>query len=361
MKNSDIANLRLRNQGLSELIFKDPIDAVRQLGAVQAQDYAGAKWALGQRLVGYTNAVIDKAFNEGKILRTHILRPAWHFVTPADIHWMLLISAPRVHAVSSYYYRKAGLDSAMAKRTNTVITKALRGGNQLMRTEIASALEKAGISTSGELQMNYILIHAELDGVICSGARRGKQFTYALLQERAPQVRTWKQKEAIAELVKRYFKTRGPATLHDFTWWSGLTMADSKSAMEMVKSEFASENINGQTYWFPESNVLQGEKTPTAYLLPNYDEYFIGFKDRSAIGEAAGTVNLPANDPTLIANVIVLNGQVVGGWKRTLKKDTVSIELKLLIKLTRNEKKAIELGAERFGGFLGLTPAIIWK
>ena len=281
MKNSEIANLRLHNQGLSETIFKDPVDAVTQLGAVQAQDYAGAKWALGQRLVDYTDAAIDKDFNEGKLLRTHILRPTWHFVTPADIHWMLLISAPRVHAISAYYYRKAGLDSAMIKRTNAVITKALRGGNQLMRTEIASALEKAGIATDGELQMGYIMIHAELDGIICSGARRGKQFTYALLEERAPQVKVWKREEALAELVKRYFKTRGPATLQDFTWWSGLTMADAKNGMEMVKSEFASENINGQTYWFPEPKVLPGKKALTAYLLPNYDEYFIGFKDRS--------------------------------------------------------------------------------
>jgi hypothetical protein len=161
--------------------------------------------------------------------------------------------------------------------------------------------------------------------------------------------------------VKRYFKTRGPATLQDFTWWSGLTMADARNGMEMVKSEFASENINGQTYWFPEPKVLPGKKTLTAYLLPNYDEYFIGFKDRSAIGEVAGMATLPANDPTLIANVIVLNGQVVGGWKRTLKKDLVAVELKPIIKLAKNEKEAIESAANQFGKFLGLTPQIIWK
>lgn len=361
MKNSEIAKLRLYNQGLSETIFKDPADAVTQLGAVQAQDYAGAKWALGQRLVGYTDAAIDMDFNEGKLLRTHILRPTWHFVTPADIHWMLLISAPRVHAVSAYYYRKAGLDKAMVKRTNAVITKALRGGNQLMRMEISAVLEKAGISTNAELRISYIMMSAELDGIICSGARKGKQFTYALLEERAPQVKVWKREEALAELVKRYFKTRGPATLQDFTWWSGLTMADAKNGVEIVKSEFASENINGQIYWFPASKVLPDQKALTAYLLPNYDEYFIGFKDRSAIGEVAGMANLPANDPTLIANVIVLNGQVIGGWKRTLKKDLVSLELKSIIKLTKKEKQAVEIAAEAFGNFLEASPIIIWK
>ena len=361
MKNSEIANLRLYNQGLSETIFKDPVDVVAQLGAVQAQDYSGAKWALGQRLANYTDAAIDRDFNEGKLLRTHILRPTWHFVTPADIHWMLLISAPRVHAVSAYYYRKAGLDSAMVKRTNAVIIKALQGGNQLMRTEISSALEQAGIVTGGELRLSYIMMRAELDGIICSGARRGKQFTYALLKERAPQAKVWKRDEALAELVKRYFKTRGPATLQDFTWWSGMSMADAKNGMEMVKSEFASENINGQMYWFPEPKVSSDKKALTAYLLPNYDEYFIGFKDRSAIGEVAGMANLPANDPTLIANVIVLNGQVVGGWKRTLKKDSVTIELRSIIKLAKNEKQAIETAAEAFGNFLKASPIIIWK
>ena len=361
MENSEIAHLRLYNQGLSETLFKDPVDAVTQLGAVQAQDYAGAKWALGQRLVNWSDAEIDKEFNEGKLLRTHILRPTWHFVTPADIRWMLSISAPRVHAVSAYYFRKASLDKAMVKRTNAVIAKALRGGNQLMRTEISAVLEKAGISTNAELRMSYIMMCAELDGVICSGARKGKQFTYALLDERAPQVKVWKREEALAELVKRYFKTRGPATLQDFTWWSGLTMADAKNGMEMVKSEFESENIIGQTYWFPEPKGLPDKKAITAYLLPNFDEYFIGFKDRSASGGVAGMANLPANDPTLIANVIVLNGQVVGGWKRILKKDSVMLELQPIIKLAKNEKEAVEQAAEKFGNFLELTPTIIWK
>jgi hypothetical protein len=361
MKNSEIANLRLYNQGLSEAMFKDPVDVVTQLGAVQSQDYAGAKWALGQRLAGFTNAAIDKDFNDGKLLRTHILRPTWHFVTPADIHWMLLISAPRVHAISAYYYRQAGLDSAMVKRTNAVITKVLQGGNQLIRTEIASALGKEGIDTSAELRMGYIMIRAELDGIICSGARRGKQFTYALLEERAPQIKVWKREEAVAELVKRYFKTRGPATLQDFTWWSGLTMTDAKNGMEKVKSEFACENINDQMYWFPEPKVLPGQRALSAYLLPNYDEYFIGFKDRSAIGEVAGMANLPANDPTLIANVIVLNGQVVGGWRRTLKKDSVTLELKPIIKLTKKEKEAVETSAEALGNFLDASSITFWK
>jgi len=360
MKNSEIAKLRLHNQGLSQKIFKDPVDAVTQLGAVQAQDYAGAKWALGQRLADCAEATIEKDFNEGKLLRTHILRPTWHFVTPADIHWMLLISAPRVHIANASYYRKAGLDAATFKRTNATIMKALRGGNQLTRTEIASVLEKAGIPTGGEFRLIYIMMYAELDGVICSGARRGKQFTYALLEERVPQVKVWAREEALAELMKRYFTTHGPATLQDFIWWSGLTMADAKNGMDMVKSEFISEDINGQTLWFREPKSTPAGKLLTAHLLPNYDEYFIGFKDRSAIGEVIKKANLAKDDSMLIANLILLNGQVIGGWRRALKKETVILELKPINKPTKNEKEAIEHEAEKFGDFLGVSSTIAW-
>jgi hypothetical protein len=360
MKNSDIANLRLYNQGLSKIVFKDPADVVTQLGAVQAQDYGAAKWALGQRLSGYTDAHIDREFNDGKLLRTHILRPTWHFVTPADIHWMLLISALRVHAANAYYYRKAGVDALTAKRTNAIIAKTFRDGNHLTRTEIASVLEKAGISTEGDLRMTLIMMRAELDGIICSGARQGKQFTYALLDERAPQTKTWSREEAVAELVKRYFATRGPATLHDFTWWSGLTMTDAKLGLEMNDSGLESEVINGQTFWFHNYDRII-EETPTAYLLPNYDEYFIGFKDRSAIGEVKAKANIAEDNPALVANVIVLNGQVVGSWKRTLKKSLVTLTLKSIIKLTKNEKEVIEFAANKYGSFLELPSTIIWK
>jgi hypothetical protein len=360
MNNSDITNLRLSNQGLSKAIFKNPVDVVAQLGAVQAQDYVGAKWALGQRLMDYTDAAIEKEFNKGKILRTHILRPTWHFVTPADIRWMLLISAPRVHAKNASYYQKSGLDIATTKRTNAVISKVLRGRNQLTRTEIASALEKSGIRTNGELRLGLIMMHAELEGVICSGARQGKQFTYALLEEHTSQGKVWKREEAIAELVKRYFATRAPATLQDFAWWSGLTMADARQGLEMNEPGLVSEVVNGQTLWFNESGLI-AKKMPTAFLLPNYDEYFIGFKDRSAIGEMAEKVNLINNDPTLITNVIVLNGQVVGGWKRTLKKDSVTVVLKPIIKLAKNEKEVIELAAIKYGNFLAMSTTMIWE
>jgi len=354
MDNSEIAHQRLRGQGLSKKIFKDANDVVTQLGAVQAQDYAGAKWALGQRIKNATDAALDQAFADGSILRTHLLRPTWHFVSPADIRWMLKLTAPRVHAVNAFMYRQSGLDKATFKKSNMTLEKALYGGKHLTRTELASVLEKAGISAKG-FRLGYLMMSAELDGVICSGARRGKQFTYALLEERVPQVKAISRDDALAELVKRYFNTRDPATVQDFAWWSGLTVSDAKNGIEANQAHLASEAINGQTYWFTKSALRPKDKSRTAYLLPNYDEYFIGFKDRSAIGEVAKQAGIKGDDPALIAHIIILDGQIVGGWRRTINKDSVRVELKPITRLTNIEHRAITDAAERYGKFLGFA------
>ena len=360
MNNAEIAHRRLRNQGLSRVIFKNAVDVVTQFGAVQAQDYAGAKWALGQRLKDSTDAALDRAFADGSILRTHLLRPTWHFVTPTDIRWLLKLSAPRVHAVNTFMYRQTELDKATFKKSYKVLEKSLQGNNHLTRTELGSALEKAGIQAEGQ-RLAYIMMSAELDGLICSGPRKGKQFAYALLEERVPQVKTWTRDESLAELVRRYFSTRGPATLQDFTWWSGLTMVDAKNGIEMVKSEFVNKQVNSQTYWFSESKPPKKEKSPVVYLLPNYDEYFIGFKDRSAIGNAAIQTGIKRDDPALIVHIIILDGQVVGGWRRTLNKNDVLVETSLITKLSTAEKQEVAEAVERYGKFLGLPVLLTHK
>ena len=356
----DIAFYRLHNQCLLENKLTTPEAVVSWLGAVQAQDYAGAKWALGQRIRDATDTALEQAFNEGRILRTHLLRPTWHFVTPDDIRWMLELTAPRVRAKLKYMDRQLELDNVIIKRSNAAMTKALKGGKHLTRAELGSALRKSGINTDG-LRLGQLTGHAELDGVVCSGPRRGKQFTYAVLEERVAPVKPLTREEALAELVKRYFLTRGPATLQDFTWWSGLTMADARNGIEMVNSQFVSEVINNQRYWFRETKLPARKKSPSAYLLPNYDEYFIGFKDRSAIGEVAQRAGIKKDDPAFIAHIIILDGQIVGGWRRTLKKDEVLMEASLITELTIPEKQAIADAAERFGKFLGLPVSLSYK
>ncbi len=358
MTSLDIAHRRLRNQHLTEAAFKKPQDVVQWLVAVQAQDYPGAKWAVAQRAQGLTDAALDRAFAEGTILRTHLMRPTWHFVTPADIRWMLKLTAPRVHAANAYYYRKFELDDAIFKRGNNALAKALQGGKQLTREELRGALQQAGVATDGELRMGYLMMRAELDGIVCSGARRGKQFTYALLDERAPQARTFNRDEALAALSNRYFTSRGPATVKDFVWWSGLTTADAKAGIEMVRSKLNHEIVDGQTCWFSDNPPAPRDISPTAYLLSTYDEYLIGYKDRSASGPAEYAEKIVNGGA--FTSTIILNSQIVGAWKRTIKKSTVVIETNLFAPLKKAEKQAVAVAVQQYGTFLDM-PVVLHR
>jgi len=355
---SEIPRYRFYNQHIGRAKFEKPGDVVAWLGAMQGQEYAMAKWGVAQRMKEITDAELDKAFADGDILRTHLLRPTWHFVTPADIRWVLSLSAPRVHAMNAFMYRKLELDSTLFKRSNDVLTKSLQGGKQLTRVELASALQQAGIDTAGELRMGYILMQAELDALICSGARRGKQFTYALLEERVPPARKLERDEALVELIKRYFTSRGPATMKDFSVWSGLTMTDAKHGIEMLKPELEHEVIDGQTYWFVESALPAKAASARAHMLPIYDEYVMGYRDRSAMLGSLEREKFNAGG-VAFDNLIVINGMLVGSWKRTLSKREVSIETNLNTRLTKVEQKAVDAAAAEFGRFLGLSPIVI--
>ena len=357
MTHSAIARQRFFNQHIARAKFERPDEVVAWLGAMQGQEYAMAKWAIAQRMQETTESVIERAFADGALLRTHLLRPTWHLVTPADIRWVLALTAPRVHGVNGHMYRKLGMDDAFFKRSNTALIKALQGGRQLTRVELASALQQAGIDTAGELRMGYILMRAELEGIICSGARRGKQFTYALLEERVPQVKKMDRDEALVELVRRYFTSRGPATMKDFVTWSGLTMADVKRSIEMLEPKLKHEVIDGQTYWFAESASPKMGGSKTAHLLPIYDEYVMGYKDRSAMLGALEKEKLNASN-IAFDNLIVIDAMLVGSWKRTLSKNEVLVETNFNVLLTKTEQQAVEKAVERYGKFLGLSPVM---
>lgn len=353
-----IADQRLANQRLIAPTLERAIDVVSQLGAVQAQDYGAAKWGLAQRMRGATDSDVEKEIADGTIVRTHILRPTWHFVAAADIYWILALSAPRVHAANAYYYRHLELDDAVFRKSTNALTKALEGGKQLTREELGRALEKARIPMADPRRLSASMMRAELDGVVCSGARRGKQFTYALLEERVARVNALDRDEALYRLAKRYFSTRGPATADDFSWWSGLTKTDSKRAAQAVAPELEHEIIDGRSYWFPTPTRLAKRRTPLAHLLPNYDEYFIGFRDRSAFATRLRAAGIEARTDALSGHILTINGQIVGGWNRTLRGKEAIIRLKLLQRLTAPENRAVEKAARSFGEFLGIAAKI---
>jgi hypothetical protein len=354
----DIPPYRLHNQFLAQTDITEPAEVVKRLGAVQSQDYAGAKWALAQRLkYAPTDAAIEKAFNEGKILRTHVMRPTWHFVAPTDIRWMLDLTAPRVKIAMAHMDRQLGLDKSILKKSNTTLRKALQGNGQLTRSELAPILKKAGVPVDG-YHLGQLMGHAELDQVVCSGGRKGKQFTYALLEERAPQAKTLEREVALVKLTKRYFKSHGPATLQDFVWWSGLTTRDARKGMEAVKSEFEQETIAGQIYWFSAPTLTESSSS-FAYLLPNYDEYTVGYRDRSAIFDRSHIDKLSAFRESILTQVMVINGKVSGTWKRTLKKNEVIIEFASFTALTKEENQAVVVAAQQYGKFLELPVVLV--
>jgi hypothetical protein len=355
MTKPDIAKQRLYNQRLEHTNLKAPSEVIAWLGTLQAQDYAAAKWAIGLRSHHVTDADVEQAFTDGKILRTHILRPTWHFVTPEDIRWLLKLTAPRVHALNAYKYRRLELHDTLLKRSHEVFIKALQGGNQLVRSELAEALGRAGISAKGS-RLAYIVMHAELEGTICSGGRRGKQFTYALLEERAPRAKSLEKDEALSELVKRYFSSHGPATVQDFVWWSGLTVSETKVGLESMKSHLIQETIEGQTYWF--SLNTKSATSTHVHLLPWFDEFLVAYKDRSAALSLANTKDVNTGggmlNPTLVSR-----GRVIGTWKNVVKKDKVTLNMVPFRPLQKAEKHSLAVAAERYGKFLGKTIMIL--
>lgn len=354
----DLTHQRLYTQHLLGPKFETAADVVAYFGAVQAQDYAGAKWAVAQRTLNLIDADLDRALADGSILRTHVLRPTWHFVTPADIKWLLALTAPRVKAACAYQWRRLELDEALFKRSHAVLTKTLRDG-PLSRTQVAEALTRAKVIQDGEQRLSHILMQAELDGLICSGGRHGKQFTYALLADRVPHAKTFPRDEALAELTRRYFTGHGPATVQDFAWWSGLTLTDAKRGLAAVKDQLQPAVIGDQIYWQAASIAPARATILTAHLLPSFDEYTVGYADRSTLFDAAHFERLTAaNSGVALSNTLLIRGQIVGNWKRTLQTDAVQIELMPFRPLTQIEQRAVAKEADRFGAFLGLP--VVW-
>ena len=351
---SVVARRRLANQHLTAPASSDPGAVVARMGAVQAQDYAGAKWAVGMRTRGATDASVERAVADGTILRTHVLRPTWHFVTSADIRWMLALTAPRVKAAMASADRGLGIDDALCKRSNAALARALRGGRQLTRTELAGELGRAGIDAADTRRVAHLMSRAELDAVVCSGARRGKQFTYALLDERAPATRPLPRDEALYELAWRYFTTRGPATAQDFSWWSGLTIADARRGAEAAEPELEREPMDGRTYWFPPSAPSgRAAPRPIAHLLPNYDELLVAYRDRSAAAQLVDVSALGTRQSSIFDYVVVLDGQVVGRWKHDrTRRGAAMVALTIAAPLTDAGQRAVSAAARAYGEFL---------
>lgn len=341
MNFTDIAILRLINQQIVDSKYRTAKDLVASMGAMQAQDFNMVKWAIGTRIPGSTDKLIESAIDKGEILRTHLLRPTWHIVSADDIYWMLELTAPQIRTITKSRDKDLELDEFIYAKSAATIEKALSGGKHLLREELVAELEKAHIATDNN-RASHLLMRAEIDGLVCSGSIKAKKQTYALLRERVLLKKILSRDEALALLAQNYFTSHCPATLQDFIWWSGLSVADSKKALEMVKSKFISETIGNQTYWLTNSFSIPKIENDLIHVLPAYDEFLISYKDR--------TVSLPfeSNNKAVSNNgifrpIIVYNGKVIGIWRRTINKDRIIIETTFF----QMPDKTIKLGVKQ--------------
>jgi hypothetical protein len=357
MKSREIAVRRMHGQHLWGTPLEGPEEVVRWLLAMQAQEYPLAKWSVAQRTRGVTNAGMDRAFADGTILRTHVLRPTWHFVLPEDIRWLLRLSAPHVKARLAYYDGKLGLEEKLLARSSALLARAVEG-RQMTREELATRLGRAGIAASGQ-RLAHILMHAELDAVICSGALKGKRHTYASLDERVPRTRSLNRDEALAALTGRYFTARGPATLKDYLRWSGLTAAEGRSGLDMVKSGLEHETIDGRTYWFAATAAKAKRRLSGVIdLVRGYDECILSYgESRDVLLGPLAASAIPRLEIGF-THAVLLDGRLIGHWRPTLERKSILIETYFYQPVSRGQAKALDAALERYGRFMGLPATL---
>jgi hypothetical protein len=356
MVDFDIAGQRLVNQLIAPATLATPAQVVSRLGAVQAQDYASALWAIGLRAEAATQQSVEQAISNKEIVRTWPMRGTLHLVTAVDIRWLLALLTPRILANAARRHQQLELDEATFVRAKALFVSALEGGCQLTRSQMMDVLEKAGTTTTGQ-RGYHILWWAAQTGLICFGPRQGKEDTFVLLDEWLPDGRSLNRKESLAELSRRYFTGHGPATLQDFGWWSGLPAADAREGLEMVKAELVSEEINGRTYWFSAA-ALPETSLSGVHLLPAFDQYLLGYKERDAVLDPERAAQIVPGGNGVFKPILVVKGQVVGVWKRTIRKTKVMVELMPFAPLSPDQLKLAVAAAERYGRFLDLPVEI---
>lgn len=341
----DIARIRLHNQHILKHLA-DPLEVVRSLGAVQAQEFLPAKWALSMRSGYPSETTVQQLFDDGQLLRTHMLRPTWHFVLPEDIIWIQRLTAPRVQAFNKYYYRKVGLDDAILQQSTDALLRGMPG-KALTRLEIKALYEQAGLTVEGQLP--HLLMHAELEAIICSGPMRGKQHTYMLVRERAPQAKVMTRQAALAELTRRFFTAHGPATIKDFAWWSSLTTADIKEGIRLAG--LSQYSVDDAVFYYATS-PLAGDTSATVQLLSIYDEFTVAYRERRPTSAFIAHNSTPLPD-SLLYHLLAVDGQIAGGWRTAGAGKPPHITVNLLTSLSRGQLASLITAINQYQTFLG--------
>ena len=341
---------RFRVQRLIGTPFPTAVQAVGALCCVQSQDPYGAKWSLGMRVQGATDASLERDYNAGRFLRTHILRPTWHYVLPEDIRWILELTAPHVLRANRPQEKRLGLDAKVLAKSEALILKALEGGRHQTREALGEALVRGGVKVKGQ-SLAYVMMSLELNGMVCSGAMQGKQHTYALLEERAPKGKKAGREEGVIELLRRFVAGHAPTTVRQFCWWSGLKLKEAREAREALRSSFESEIIDG-VEWLRAGAGSTKSQQPAAHLIPEYDEVLTGTAD-IGIPRLMADRRIPGRTTNTFDRPLIIDGEWVGTWRRTMAPKRVILEVERFGKFTRTQTIAVEREVARYEGFVG--------
>lgn len=352
MTDQEIAQARLVNQQIVQAQARSPGEVVAALGAMQAQDYNAALWAVGVRLPGSTEAVIEQAIADGSIIRTWPLRGTLHFVAAADARWMVNLLGPQIAAGSLRRRQQLDLDDAALARSREVLVEGLQDGQPRTREDLLALLETSGIATGGQ-RGYHILWQQALAGVICCGPRQGKQQTFVLLDKWAPNARQLDRAEALGELAVRYFSGHGPATLQDFVWWSGLRVGDARIGIELAAPQLAQAEVDGVTYWMAQTTPMAQASAAHTVFLPGFDEYMLGYRQRGAVLDPQHAQKIVPGSNGIFRPILVMDGRIVGTWKRTIKRNKVIIEVSPFEPLDAAQAHTLSPAADQYGAFIG--------
>lgn len=352
---TSVAEKRLASQGMLADSFKHPAEVVRHLGAIQAQDYAGAKWSVGLRLNGSSDDEVEQAIESGAIVRTWALRGTLHLVAVEDVHWLLTLIAPRIIKRNARRYRQLELDESTLAKSSQLLAGALDEGQKLDRQALRAILEKGNISTAGQ-RLFYMLQRASLDGLICQETAPRNNPIFVRLAP-PPVKPSFDRDKALAKLAVRYFAGHGPATLDDFVWWSGLLVADARAGLENAEAQLMPETIAGKTYWHAPDAAIPGNAAATMVLLPPFDEVLVGYRDRSA-SIAESDMAAWSRGKAMFTPSLIRRGQVIGLWKKAVKRSVVEVEIELFTELTAADHALLQQAADNYGRFLDRTALV---
>jgi hypothetical protein len=342
-----VSTLRLAAQGIAAPSFATPGDVVRHMLAMQAQDFPWAKWSVGLRAPGVTDADVERAIADRDIVRSWPMRGTLHFAPAEDLGWMLSLTRDRMVRSAAGRHRILELDDASFALAARIAEKELTKSEVIGRTALLAAFEAAGLSTAGQ-RGNHLLWYLNVTGLLVFGPLDGKQHSFVLLADWVRTGRPLAGDEALAEFARRYFTSHGPATDRDFAWWSSLTLTDARRGLAAVVDEFERLEVDGTVYYHRPGL----EPATGTFALPGFDEYVLGYQDRGAPLAAEWASRVVPGGNGVFFPTIVVDGEIVGTWKRSVTPKHVSVEITPFATLSARSEAAARTRLQLYAKFM---------